>query len=116
MKKDCPEICPAKLWCLLSGGKDSVTTAHVLASQDRLAGCVFIDTGISTPDIQPFVRDLCQDQGWPLKVYRTPVEYEDMVMKFGFPAQAQHNMTMFLLKGRALRLFHKNDKNAVAAS
>jgi len=97
--------CPRKLWCLLSGGKDSMTTAHVLASENRLAGCAFLDTGIAAPDVRPFVEAECDRRGWPLEVYRTPAVYEDLVLKFGFPGPGMHGLVMNYLKGRGIRRF-----------
>ncbi len=99
--------CPSKLWCLVSGGKDSLTSAHVLASQNRLAGCVFVDTGIALPEVQGFVKDVCQERGWPLEVYRTPAVYESLVVAYEFPGPAMHNMFMNYLKMRGVRLWKK---------
>lgn len=112
----CDESCPAKLWCAVSGGKDSVTAAHLLASQDKLAGILFIDTGIAVPDLLPFIYRLVDAQGWELEVYRTPVEYDDWVMRYGFPGPAQHGAVMNALKGRALRTFKKNHPGEHVAS
>lgn len=106
----------ADFWALLSGGKDSVVTAHVLAERGELRGCVYLDTGISTPDVRPFVERLCRDQGWPLKVYRTPIEYEWLVGRFGFPGPAGHGIAMNYLKGRPIRAFIKEHPNAILAS
>ena len=103
-------------WALVSGGKDSATTAHVLAARGDLEGCVFIDTGIAAPDVLSFVRVFCESNGWPLEVYRTPIAYEDLVLRYGFPGPAQHGIAMNSLKGRALRLFHKAHPEAIAAS
>lgn len=93
-----------KVWCLLSGGKDSVCTAAFLAEQGRLAGCVFIDTGISCPDTCPFVQRLCKSQGWELRIFKAKKEYEDLVMRFGFPqGPVGHKWAYIWLKERALR-------------
>lgn len=112
----CPTECPAKVSCLVSGGKDSVTTAHVLAAEGRLERVVFIDTGIATPDLFPFVEKLCSDMAWPLEVIRTPKVYEELVLKFGFPGPAQHFLFMSLLKGRAIRAFRRAHPGEVLAS
>ena len=107
-----------KLWCLLSGGKDSICAAHVLSRQGRLAGCVFIDTGIACPDTRPFVERLCGDQGWDLRVYASPKRYEDLVMKYGFPRDlVGHSWAYGALKERALRAaFHDLGPGTVFAS
>lgn len=92
-----------KLWCLLSGGKDSVCAAHHLRERGRLAGCVFIDTGISCPDTRPFVETLCAQQGWDLHVFSAPKSYEELVSRYGFPKNlVGHSWAFGALKERAI--------------
>jgi len=96
-----------KLWVLFSGGKDSTSVAHYLASQNKLDGCIFLDTGIGTPDIIPFVKSICEKRGWRLEIARTPRSYENMVERYGFPRHYSHNMYMTGLKLHALQVFKK---------
>lgn len=105
-----------RAWVLLSGGKDSITTAHVLQQADMLAGVVAIDTGISTPDWRPFIESLCADQGWPLTVVGTNVSYEWLVLRFGFPGPAMHSIFMRWLKERGVEQFKKRNPGALLAS
>jgi len=105
-----------KYWSLFSGGKDSITLAHHLASKGQLEGIVTIDTGISTPDHLPFVKNVCQQFGWDLKVYRTPESYDALVLKYGFPKPPSHSWFRTYLKGRCIRQFHKENPEAVLAS
>lgn len=99
---------PPKVWALLSGGKDSVAMTSVLSDHGRLAGALFIDTGIACPDTCPFVRDLCQSRGWPLKVLHPPRTYEELVTKWGFPKNVVgHSWAYAHLKERALRVAWK---------
>lgn len=92
-----------KLWCLLSGGKDSVCAAHHLCERGRLAGCVFVDTGISCPDTRPFVEGLCGRMGWDLHVFEAPKSYETLVGKYGFPKNlVGHSWAFGSLKERAI--------------
>ena len=96
-------------WCLLSGGKDSICAAHVLASQGRLAGCVFLDTGIACPDTRPFVEGLCRSQGWSLRVFSAPKTYEELVRRYGFPrGLVGHRWAFGWLKERAIRAAKKD--------
>jgi 3'-phosphoadenosine 5'-phosphosulfate sulfotransferase (PAPS reductase)/FAD synthetase len=93
-----------KFQCLLSGGKDSVCTAHVLAKRGELGGCVFVDTGIACPDTRPFVERLCQEQGWPLLVTTPDRTYQSAVLQYGFPKDLKgHSWAFGILKERAMR-------------
>lgn len=103
-------------YALVSGGKDSLTTASCLASCGKLKACVTFKTGIAVPDSLPFIEKVCADRGWPLEVYETPAVYEDLVFKYGFPGPARHDWFMRYLKGRGLRQFRKVNKNAYLAS
>lgn len=115
MKADCSP-CPAKLWCLFSGGKDSIAAADVLASCGRLAGCIFLDTTIRVPDLLPHVEKVCADRGWPLEIYHAPVPYEVIVRRYGFPGPGQHGLIMSHLKGRGVRAFAKAHPGEALAS
>ncbi|MFZ0698701.1 MAG: phosphoadenosine phosphosulfate reductase family protein [Thermoplasmata archaeon] len=96
--------CP-RFWSLLSGGKDSVCTAHVLASRGELAGCVFLDTGIACTDTRPFVERFCSEMGWPLRIYTAPKTYEEIVSRWGFPSgPGGHRWAFGWLKERPLRI------------
>lgn len=95
-------------WALLSGGKDSVATAAFLAETGRLKGCVHLDTGVAAPDTMRFVRGLCDERGWDLRVFRTPVSYDRLVLKLGFPKGPRgHQWFYRYLKDRPLRLAAK---------
>jgi phosphoadenosine phosphosulfate reductase len=105
-----------KVHALFSGGKDSITTAHVLSKRGDLAGLVFLDTGIATPDSKAHVEETARRFDWPLAVYRTPASYEDLVLRLGFPSPRTHNLAMNMLKGRAIRAFKRENPGAVLAS
>ena len=93
---------------MYSGGKDSGVTAKYLERHDKLLGCVALDTGISTPDWREFIESECDRHGWPLRVYKTTGSYDDMVLKYGFPGPAHHQVAMSTLKWRALRVLKKD--------
>lgn len=105
-----------RAYVLLSGGKDSVTTAHWLNAHGMLAGCVAIDTGISIPEWRPFVERLCESQGWPLTIVGTLVTYEWYVRQYGFPGPGSHSQAMRWLKERGVDQFRKRNPGALLAS
>lgn len=105
-----------KYWSLFSGGKDSTACAQYLSERGELAGVVSFQTGISTPDWFPFIEKTVNERRWDLAVYKTPADYDSLVLKFGLPGPALHGMFMNYLKGRCVRLFKKTHKGELLAS
>lgn len=113
-----------RAYALLSGGKDSMTLAHVLTLADSLIACVAFDTGISVPEWRPFIEETCQKQGWPLIMLRAEdsrflggaITYEALVRRFGFPGPGLHGYFMTYLKGRCLAQFRKEHPGVLVAS
>lgn len=103
-------------FCLYSGGKDSTVAAAVLEEAGMLVACVALDTGISAPGWLDFVVKTCGERGWLLEVYATPVRYDDLVMKYGFPGPKMHSAFMNYLKGRGVQQFKKAHPGACLAS
>lgn len=101
---------------LVSGGKDSLTTAQVLDDAGKLAGCVALETGICTPDWKEFVQKTCDEKNWRLQFCKTTESYEGFVLKNGYPGPGWHGRIMNMLKGRAIRVFRKSNPTAVLAS
>jgi 3'-phosphoadenosine 5'-phosphosulfate sulfotransferase (PAPS reductase)/FAD synthetase len=110
------EIYYPKCYALVSGGKDSLTTAQMLDEAGKLQGCVALRTNLATPDWQPFVEKTCAERGWSLEVFETPASYDDLVLKFGFPGPSKHKWFMDYLKGRCIRQFKKAHPDGILAS
>lgn len=105
-----------KYYALFSGGKDSITLAHYLDSKKQLKGLVFIDTGISIPEVQEHVSKVCKEYHWPLIILRTPADYDALVVKYGFPGVDAHTMFMNYLKGRCVAMFRMQYRGEILAS
>lgn len=105
-----------KLYALVSGGKDSLSTAQALHEAGKLAGCVALDTGLSTPDWKGFVGKTCDERNWPIEFYKTPESYEAFVVKYGFPGPSKHSWIMRVLKGRCIRQFRQIHPDGILAS
>ena len=105
-----------KVFALVSGGKDSLSTAQVLHDAGKLAGCVALETGLSTPDWKEFVRATCDARGWPLQFFKTDASYEQFVTKYGFPGPSKHSWVMRVLKGRCIRKFRQMHPDGILAS
>lgn len=117
------EHAPVAIFALFSGGHDSLTATHFAADVlgDRLTGVAHIDTGIGIPETQQFVVDVCQQFGWPLKMYRAaenvqadgtpdPMIYDDIVVKHGFPGPGAHRTMYSKLKQRQVRRLVRDHK------
>lgn len=110
-----------KFYALFSGGKDSVTVAHLLHGKGLLAGCLFIDTSICLDETKAFVAMYCYEMGWPLEIIeRTDncKSYDDFVMRYGFPSRAWHNVAMRELKWKPLYywIMQRKDQGIVLCS
>ncbi len=113
---DKPSMAKLKFHALYSGGKDSTVTASVLEEAGLLDGVIAMDTGISDPDWMPFILRSCEKKGWNLKVYKTNENYDNLVLKYGFPGPGLHGLFMNYLKGRCIRQYKKDNPNGVLAS
>lgn len=105
---------PAAIFSMLSGGNDSRATAYVAAGFFRLRpfwkGAALIDTGIRLQAAHDNVRAFSEWLRIPLSVYKTPLNYRDIVLKYGFPGPAQHSRMYFQLKERAVRILTRENK------
>ena len=123
--EDCrDEHDPICIWGLFSGGYDSLVATHLLADAGMMDASLHIHTGIGIPQTRRYVRDTCDQYGWPLKIYRAdeyvrrdgtpdPQIYEELVKEYGFPGPPHHRKMFNRLKGRALGQAvreHKTDK------
>jgi 3'-phosphoadenosine 5'-phosphosulfate sulfotransferase (PAPS reductase)/FAD synthetase len=106
---------PKHIFGLFSGGHDSCTVTHFVASVlgDRMEGVVHINTGIGIPRTRQYVRDTCKHYHWNLLEYKAtentkadgtpdPMIYENLCMRFGFPGAFGHGMMYNRLKERQL--------------
>jgi len=103
-------------FALVSGGKDSLSTAQVLHEAGKLEACIALETGVSTPDWKQFVIQTCSDRQWPLEFYATDESYDDIVLRYGFPGPSRHKFYMERLKGRCIRKFRKQHPKGILAS
>jgi 3'-phosphoadenosine 5'-phosphosulfate sulfotransferase (PAPS reductase)/FAD synthetase len=105
-----------KGWALLSGGKDSTLAALKMSEEGRLAGVVFIDTGIGLNETREYVEDLALRFDWNLKIFKGYTSYDSYVIKHGFPTPAGHSQIMHILKLDAVRKFiswHKKERGEI---
>jgi 3'-phosphoadenosine 5'-phosphosulfate sulfotransferase (PAPS reductase)/FAD synthetase len=91
-----------RFYALVSGGKDSITAAHVVNGIRPLDGVLFIDTTIGLSETRRFVEEFCRERGWPLTILQPAMTYDAIVAKYGFPGPSMHRYTYIYLKWKPL--------------
>lgn len=106
---------PSKVFALLSGGDDSLTSTSIAEKHPLFRGAIHLDTGTGVPETREFVEETCRARGWPLQVYSAPAgEYERLVLDGyrtrdgklhqGFPSGPKSHSTMYYyLKQKQIR-------------
>lgn len=89
---------------LFSGGHDSLTSTAIAAEHPQFTAAVHINTGIGIEETREFVRETCQEQGWPLIEMFPQHRYEDLVLqRGGFPSGPKSHSSMYwYLKQKSL--------------
>ena len=64
-----------------SGGKDSLVVLHRLLQKDPSLPVVFVDTTISLPENLEYVKDLADEWGFDLKIYRPPKDFFKVLLE-----------------------------------
>ena len=101
---------PTHVFALFSGGHDSLCASHIASRGVQFDGCAHINPGIGIPETREFVMETCRTLGWPIREYRPPVSYEDIVLEHGFPGPAGHSVMYARLKERCLRVLVRQFK------
>lgn len=104
------------IYALFSGGHDSLTSTAIAAKHPLFRGVVHINTGIGIERTREFVRETCEEQGWPLiEASAPPGRYEEMVLtRGGFPHGVKsHNSMLFYLKQQPLNRWFKTTTGKV---
>lgn len=97
------EFRPIKIFALLSGGNDSMVSAH-FAMEHGAQEVLHLNTGIGVEETREHVRRVCNRFGWPLREEHPPDKsYDEFVLEKGFPGPAGHRYAYSWLKERALR-------------
>jgi len=99
-------------YCLFSGGKDSMTCAHKLNEMGKLKSIVHIKTYVGLQMTEDYVRDVCREYNWPLRIIEPAMKYiyAARVLEYGFPLNDNHRIIMGYLKYHAMHNFALQDK------
>jgi len=104
------EYHPFRVFCLFSGGNDSVCSAHIASQAKQFDGVVYIDTGIKIQQTLDHARSVAEQFNWNFQVVKTPESYDDIVLKHGFPGPSSHRYMYIMLKERAIEKLFRETK------
>lgn len=100
-----------KKYALLSGGDHSLVATHYAFEKELATEVIHIKTGIGVQECEDFVLEICKQFNWPLRIIHPPaLQYEDLILKFGFPGPGMHYLMYRHLKERAIRKLVKESK------
>lgn len=103
------------VFALVSGGDDSLALLDIVRYHPRFAGVIHIDTLTGITDTASWkygqnesiatrhVTEVCERNKFSLIVKTPFTQYDQLVIKYGFPAPAQHGTMYQMLKERPLR-------------
>jgi len=91
-------------YALFSGGHDSLVATHNAMEHGEASEVIHIDTGIGIPRTKEYVKSVCEEFEWPLRVISSDEDYEEIVLENQFPGPAVHIIMFSKLKERALRI------------
>ncbi len=122
-----------KVFCLFSGGDDSLAALRVAVEHPRFCAAVHCNTGIGVEATRQFARDTCRELRVPLIEYKAaentnaegkldPQIYEQIVLEYGFPGPTKfgHGKMYVRLKDRGIRRLLREhtdqEENVILAS
>jgi 3'-phosphoadenosine 5'-phosphosulfate sulfotransferase (PAPS reductase)/FAD synthetase len=87
---------------LFSGGKDSLVSTHYAYRHFPIDFVAYLDTNSGLPENLDFVRSVCDENGWPLQVKKSPITLRDFAQKYGFAGPSKHSWAYRYFKERQL--------------
>jgi 3'-phosphoadenosine 5'-phosphosulfate sulfotransferase (PAPS reductase)/FAD synthetase len=104
---------------LMSGGDDSIPACYVASLHPQFSGILHVNTGIGIEATREHVRKVCAERGWKLWEYKAsedckadgtpaPKNYDEIVLKYGFPGPSDHSSMYRRLKLRQIERFERD--------
>lgn len=97
------EFGPEAVVGCISGGIDSVVVGAIARKHPALSAFLHIDTQTGVDETREYVEARVAAWGVPLMVRRSPVDYLDLVAKYGMLGPSHHVVYFNALKGRVFR-------------
>lgn len=110
---------PVEVFGLYSGGHDSFSACVIASLHPKFSGAIHINTGIGIEFTREHVRKTSLERGWKLREYHAmdnmnkhglpdPMDYDKLVIGFGFPGPSGHGVMYTRLKERQLRRLERD--------
>ncbi len=96
-----------KKFVSFSGGKDSLVTLHKLLYEwNKNFEVIYVDTGLSLPECNEYVKEICEEFGVKLNVIKAKRNFWETVEQWGFPTRpGWKRWCMMELKMKPLKEF-----------
>jgi 3'-phosphoadenosine 5'-phosphosulfate sulfotransferase (PAPS reductase)/FAD synthetase len=93
------------IYCLFSGGKDSIVTTHIASHMPEFQGVGHVRTltGPAANQHSDHANAIAEGFGWPVIEASPSESFASLVVQFGFPGPAAHTWMYIHLKERAIR-------------
>ena len=90
---------------LFSGGNDSLVSTHYCMENDLCDVVLHLDTGTGIDENLEFVRETCEQFGWPLEVRETTTSLKEFALEYGFPKASSHSWAYRYFKEHTIDQF-----------
>lgn len=101
---------PRKVWCLCSGGNDSLTSTHIAMSTGLCDGVASINTTIGIRQTREHMQAVASRFNWPLRWLTPKFTYLDFCKMFGMPGPGRHDYVYAYLKERCVKQLARESK------
>lgn len=101
---DCenPDRIDYESMAMFSGGHDSLVATHYCMENGLTEAVLHLDTGTGIDENVQFIRDVCDEYGWPLIVREADKDFKEFAKEWGFPSGAGHSWVYRYLKEHTL--------------
>lgn len=101
---------PRAVWCMCSGGNDSLCSTHVSMSTGLVTGVASIKTTIGVRQTAEHLEHVAEIFDWQMRWLSPPVGYRDLCARYGMPGPGAHGKIYSLLKERCVRQLIRENK------
>lgn len=90
-------------YAMFSGGHDSLVSTHYCMENGHTDAVLHLDTGTGIPENEQYVRDVCDRNGWQLRIETPNKSLAEFAKEWGFPGSAAHGWAYRYFKAHSLQ-------------